>query len=147
MPHVSGSFVTRVVEMVRELGFEDLQVQDELVRIRVPVQGGPEVDVFVRPCGEMHGKEVLEFSSCGVRLPADDSTKMPLLILALQRNADVMLGHWGLDEEDDGSSLRVFHAQITETMDLPELRGALLGVADEYSTLTQAFGELTRRCG
>ncbi len=132
----------RVVEMARELGFPDVEVGGERVRVRVPMQGAASVDVFVRPCGEMHGKEVLEFSSCGLRLPRDDSSKMPLLILALQRNADVMIGHWGLDEDDDGSTLRVFHAQITETMDLPELRGALLGVADEYSTHVEAFGEL-----
>ena len=65
--------------------------------------------------------------------------------VALQRNADVMIGHWGLHEEEVGSTLRVFHAQIHETMDLPELRGALLGVADEYATLAEAFAELAPR--
>lgn len=135
----------RVVDMARELGFEQVEVRDDLVRIGVPLDHSPTVDVFVRPCGEMHGKEVLEFASAGLRLPDDDSSKMPLLILALQRNADVMIGHWGLDEDEEGSTLRVFHAQITETMDLPELRGALLGVADEYSTLATAFAELVGR--
>ncbi len=128
--------------MVRELAFEEVEVRDDAVRVRVPVQDGSKVDIFVRPCGEMHGKEVLEFASGGLRLPSDDTAKMPLLILALQRNADVMIGHWGLDEAEEGSTLRVFHAQITETMDLPELRGALLGVADEYATLAGAFVEL-----
>lgn len=137
----------RVVGMARELGFEEVDAEDELVRIRVPLQDAPTVEVLVRACGEMHGKEVLEFSSCGLSLPDDDAAKMPLLILALQRNADVMIGHWGLDEASDGSTLRVFHAQITETMDLPELRGALLGVADEYSTLSEAFSELVARRG
>lgn len=135
----------RVVRMARELGLPEVEVRDGAVRVAVPREGRAPIDIFVRPCGEMHGKEVLEFSSGGLRLPDEDAAKMPLLILALQRNADVMLGHWGLDEADDASTLRVFHAQITETMDLPELRGALLGVADEYATLTEAFGELLSR--
>ena len=137
----------RVVRMTTELGFADVEVRDESVRVAVSVDAGVLVDVFVRPCGEMHGKEVLEFASGGLDLPSDDAAKMPLLILALQRNADVMIGHWGLDEGDAGSTLRVFHAQITETMDLPELRGALLGVADEYATLAGAFSELVARAG
>src|SRR5262245_60347119 len=112
--------------MARELGFDDVEVRDGSVRIAVPLPDRAPVEIFIRPCGEMHGKEVLEFASGGLDLPSDDASKMPLLILALQRNADVMLGHWGLDEDGEGSRLRVFHAQITETMDLPELRGALL---------------------
>lgn len=134
----------RLLRMARELGFDDVEVRDDSVRVAVPVHGAGSVDVFVRPCGEMHGKEVLEFATGGLHLPSDDAAKMPLLILALQRNADVMIGHWGLHEEERGSTLRVFHAQIAETMDLPELRGALLGVADEYSTLAEAFVELVR---
>lgn len=134
----------RVLRMTTELGFSDVEVRDDSVRVAVRLDAGVTIDVFVRPCGEMHGKEVLEFASGGLDLPGDDAAKMPLLILALQRNADVMLGHWGLDEGEAGSTLRVFHAQITETMDLPELRGALLGVADEYATLAGAFSELKR---
>jgi hypothetical protein len=142
---VSNIFVDRVVRMSTELGFTEVEVSDDSVRVAVSLDADLAVDVFVRACGEMHGKEVLEFSSGGLSLPSDDAAKMPLLILALQRNADVMIGHWGLDEGDAGSTLRVFHAQITETMDLPELRGALLGVADEYATLADAFGELIPR--
>jgi hypothetical protein len=143
---VSGTFVKRVTEMALELGWDDVDAGDgSSVRITVPVEGSRPVDVFVRPCGEMHGKEVLEFSSGGLRLPAEDASKMPLLILALQRNADVLFGHWGLDEDDEGSTLRVFHSQITETMDPPELRGAVLAVADEYSTLAEAFVDIVSR--
>lgn len=132
--------------MAQLLGFEHVDVGDgSSVRITVPMDHGPTVDVFVRPCGEMHGKEVLEFSSAGLQLPAEDSAKMPVLILALQRNADVMLGHWGLDEGADRSTLRVFHSQITETMDLPELRGAVLAVADEFSTLAEALDDVLSR--
>lgn len=134
----------RVVRMARELGLPDVDVRDDSVRVTVPLEPRS-VEIFVRPCGEMHGKEVLEFSSGGLQLPDDDAAKMPLLILALQRNADVMLGHWGLDESENVSTLRVFHAQITETMDLPELRGALLGVADEYAKLADAFADLLVR--
>lgn len=128
--------------MARQLGWDRVDAREgALVRITVPVNGSKPVDVTIRPCGEMHGKEVLEFASAGLRLPDDDTSKMPLLILALQRNADLIFGHWGLDEEE-GSTLRVFHSQITETMDLPELRGAVLAVADEYSTLADVFVEL-----
>jgi hypothetical protein len=144
---VDSSFVERFIRMAKELGLADPEVLDgERVRVSVSVNGAV-VDVFVRACGEMHGKEVLEFASSGLSLPGDDATKMPLLILALQRNADVMIGHWGLDESDDASTLRVFHAQIAETMDLPEMRGALLGVADEYATLAEALAELVPRQG
>lgn len=136
------TFMGRVVEMLRQLGLDDIEADQAGVRVSVPIDERPPVPITIRPCGEMHGKEVLEIASRGLRLPEDDGAKMPLLILALQRNADVMLGHWGLDEEQEGSVLRVFHAQITETMDLPELRGALLGVADEYTTLAEAFAEL-----
>lgn len=134
-------FIERITKMLRELDLPDIQVEsDESVRVNVPIEGtGQKVQVFVRPCGEMHGKEVLEFASCGLDLPPDDAAKMPLLILALQRNADVMLGHWGLDEGDEHSMLRVFHAQIEDTMDPPELRGAVLAVADEYSRLASAL--------
>jgi len=140
---VSEPFVEQVTTMARDLGFTEVDPTDGThVKISVPMDDAPGVDVFVRACGEMHGKEVLEFSSGGLRLPENDAEKMPLLILALQRNADVIFGHWGLDEEDQGSTLRVFHSQITETMDLPELRGAVLAVADEYSRVALAFAEL-----
>ena len=143
---VSAAFVERVTEMAMALGFTHHELEDgEAVRLVARVEGAGEVPVFVRACGEMHGKEVLEFSSAGLALPSDDAARMPLLILALQRNADVMLGHWGLDETEEGSTLRVFHSQITETMDQPELRGAVLGVADEYATLAGAFEELIVR--
>ena len=141
-----GSFVERVTEMARALGWSDVDAGDgSSVRITIAPAGARPVDVFVRPCGEMHGKEVLEFSSGGLRLPEDDAAKMPLLILALQRNADVIFGHWGLDEDSAGSTLRVFHSQITETMDPPELRGAVLAVADEYATLAEAFEDTLSR--
>mgnify|MGYP001559805520 CR=1 FL=1 len=124
----------------------DVEESPDEVRIAVPQDGAPPVNVFVRACGEMHGKEVLEFSSDGLMLPNEDAHKMPLLILALQRNADVIFGHWGLDEGDDGvSRLRVFHSQITETMDPPELRGAVHAVANEYATLAGAFAEIFQR--
>ena len=143
---MSVSFIDRVTAMANDVGFAKLEVHDDTVRLTVPVEGDDPVAVFVRPCGEMHGKEVLEFSSEGLALPDDDASKMPVLILALQRNADVILGHWGLDEGDDASLLRVFHSQITETMDLPEFRGAVLAVADEFSTLHRGLSDvLTRR--
>ncbi len=134
-------FITRVAEMSRQIGLDELEVGTDEVRITVPRDPAP-VHVTVRACGEMHGKEVLEFSSDGLALPDEDADKMPLLILALQRNADVIFGHWGLDEDEHGSTLRVFHSQITETMDPPELKGAVLAVADEYATLAGAFAEL-----
>jgi hypothetical protein len=137
-----STFVERVVGMLGELALDQVEVTDESVRVSVPLEGGTAVAVSIRVCGEMHGKEVLEFATDGLRLPTDDAAKMPLLILALQRNADVMLGHWGLDEAPEGSTLRVFHQQITETMDPPELRGALLGVADEHHTLSDAFADI-----
>ena len=138
---MSEPFASRVAAMSRQVGLQEVQVTEDAVRITVPRDPAP-VHVTVRVCGEMHGKEVLEFSSDGLALPHEDADKMPLLILALQRNADVIFGHWGLDEDDEGSTLRVFHSQITETMDPPELRGAVLAVADEYATLAGAFGEL-----
>ena len=127
--------------MAQSSGFT-LEILEESILLRVPQESQKSVEVFVRPCGEMHDKEVLEFASGGLQLPADDASKMPVLILALQRNADVMLGHWGLDEEDDKSILRVFHAQITETMDLPEFRAAVLGVADEFQTLAEGLADV-----
>lgn len=139
---MAESFVARVAEMCRELGFPDVDRGDDEVLIAVPRDEHRAVHVRVRACGEMHGKEVLEFSSAGLTLPIDDAHKMPLLILALQRNADVIFGHWGLDEGDNGSTLRVFHSQITETMDPPELRSAVLAVADEYATLAGAFEDI-----
>jgi len=139
---VAESFVARVAEMCRELGLPDVDRGEDEVVIAVPRAGDRPVHVRVRACGEMHGKEVLEFSSAGLTLPSQDAHKMPLLILALQRNADVIFGHWGLDEGDNGSTLRVFHSQITETMDPPELHSAVLAVADEYATLSGAFEDI-----
>lgn len=139
---MAETFVERVADMSRELGMGDVRVDHEEVRICVPQEGTDSVQVFVRACGEMHGKEVLEFSSAGLPLPDADADKMPLLILALQRNADTLFGHWGLEEADAGSSLRVFHSQITETMDPPELRGAILAVASEYSILANALADV-----
>lgn len=132
-----SGFEERVLKMATELGLQT-QKRANAVQITVSLED-KDVEVFVRPCGDLKGKEVLEFSTTGFLLPQDDASKMPLLILALQRNADVMLGHWGLDETEDGFSLlRVFHSQITETMDLPELEGAVSGVAAEYATFLHA---------
>lgn len=128
--------------MASQLGWDAEATGDEQVRLLVASQDDEEVGVYVRPCGEIHGKEVLEFSSRGLRLPGDDAAKMPLLILALQRNADVLFGHWGLDEEEDASILRVFHSQITETMDLAELKAAAMAVADEFVTLARGLEDV-----
>ena len=130
--------------MSGDLGLDDIQIIDEQLRIGVSRPPLDVVHVTIRACGEMFGKEVLEFSSDGLALPPNDTHKMPLLILALQRNADVIFGHWGLDEGEQGSTLKVFHSQIAETMDPPELRGAIEAVADEYATLATAFEDLFR---
>jgi hypothetical protein len=137
---VSRNAFDEVRRMAAELGWTHLD-RDGKVRLEVPV-GEETVTVYVRNVGEIHEREVLEFASCGVELPEDDAAKMPVLILALQRNADVLFGHWGLEEEVGGSVLRVFHSQIAETMDRPELRAAAMAVGDEFLTLTEALDEV-----
>jgi len=139
---MAEGFVKAVAKMSRELGLTEVELSEDEVRITVLPHETAPTYVFVRACGEMHGKEVLEFSSDKLQLPDDDAHKMPLLILALQRNADVIFGHWGLDETNGVSTLRVFHSQITETMDPPELQFAVQAVANEYATLASAFAEL-----
>lgn len=137
-----GTFAESVATLAKQLGWAAEQLHEDQVRIQVPADAGETVPVYIRPCGEMHGREVLELSSRGLRLPEEDASKMPLLILALQRNADVLFGHWGLDEEDEASILRVFHSQLTETMDLAELKAAAMAVADEFSRLAQGLDDI-----
>lgn len=89
-------------------------------------------DVFIKVCGKNNeGKTILEFSSMGIPFPDDISAAALFGLALLERNGEMLMGHWGIEEINGDKYFTVFHSMIAEGMDVDEFKGAVRAVLNE----------------
>jgi hypothetical protein len=52
-------------------------------------------------------------------------------MLLLERNGEMLMGHWGIEKLGDERYFTVFVSQIANTMDLDEFRAAVRAIVTE----------------
>lgn len=88
------SFIDFINEMAANADWHAVHVVSEtMVALPFGTDEGT-VNVFIRPCGRLQGKTVLEFSSAGVPVPTDGEVKSAMMELLMLRNATLTMGHW-----------------------------------------------------
>lgn len=93
-------------------------------------------DVFIKVCGRNNeGKTILEFSSMGIPFPDDISVAALFGLTLLERNGEMLMGHWGIEDIDGNKYFTVFHSMIAEGMDVDEFKGAVKAVLNEKKRL------------
>lgn len=89
-------------------------------------------DVFIKVCGRNdEGKTILEFSSMGIPFPENISAAALFGLTLLERNGEMLMGHWGIEDMNGGKFFTVFHSMLAESMDLDEFKGAIRAVLNE----------------
>jgi hypothetical protein len=88
-------------------------------------------DVFIKVCGSKDGNTVLEFSSMGIPFPDDISSAALFGLTLLERNGQMLMGHWGIEDVNGNKFFTVFHSMLAEGMDVDEFKGAVKAVLDE----------------
>lgn len=88
-------------------------------------------DVFIKVCGSKDGNTVLEFSSMGIPFPDDISAAALFGLTLLERNGQMLMGHWGIEDVNGNKFFTVFHSMLADGMDVDEFKGAVKAVLDE----------------
>lgn len=92
--------------------------------------------VFIKVCGKnAEGNVVLEFSNHGLPLPDDMASAAIFGLQLLERNGEMLMGHWGIEDVNGEKYFTVFHTMLAEDMDLQEFKGAVKAVLNEKKRL------------
>ncbi len=78
-----------------------------------------------------NGKTILEFSSMGIPLPDDLGSAALFGLTLLERNGEMIMGHWGIEDVGGNKFYTVFHSMLAEGMDVDEYKGAVQAVLTE----------------
>lgn len=129
------SFLSFIQDMAAKAGWKAVVPMSETL-IRLPFSSDEgEVNVFIRPCGKVDGKTVIEFSSLGLPLPANAEARLGMCEAVLTRNGNLLQGYWAIEESNNEQKLTVMATQIAETMDPPEFSAAVDAIVAEYSKI------------
>lgn len=139
------SFVSFITEMAENADWRAVRVvSDSLVVLPFTTDQGT-INVFIRPCGQVQGKTVIEFSSDGIDVPTTETLKLGLMQLLLVRNAKITVGHWAIEGgETTEPRFAVMATQIAETMDPAEFTTAVRAVTNEYEFFLGALRKINR---
>ena len=88
-------------------------------------------DVFIKVCGNNGGNTVLEFSSSGIPFPDDITAAAIFGLTLLERNGQMLMGHWGIEDVNGNKYFTVFHSMLADGMDVEEFKGAVMSVLNE----------------
>ncbi len=134
------NFVEFVSMKTQQCGWKLSDVySEEFVSITFNTDSGTET-CFIRPCGKNgDGNTVVEFSSEGIPIPDDESAAGSLALVLLERNGNMILGHWGIENLGENKSFTVFATMIANTMDVDEFKGAVSAVISERERLFKSF--------
>ncbi|PSJ72276.1 hypothetical protein C7N43_35090 [Sphingobacteriales bacterium UPWRP_1] len=92
--------------------------------------------VFIRPCGSNRDdKVILEFSSEGIPLPDDVALASLFGLTLLERNGEMLMGHWGIETSGSKKYFTVMHSMVAEGMDVNEFKAAVRACIDEKKRL------------
>jgi hypothetical protein len=125
-------FVPFITAKAEQAGWQVSKVlNDSLVTLNFDSDHGSET-VYIRPCGRnADGNTVLEFTSRGLVVPDNDAVAHEFAMLLLERNGEMLMGHWGIEKLGDERYFTVFVSQIANTMDLDEFRAAVRAIVTE----------------
>jgi hypothetical protein len=113
-------------------------ISENLVAITFSAGSGNET-CFIRPCGKNNdGNTILEFSSMGLPLPDDPQVAGELALVLLERNGNMLMGNWGIEEVGEGKVFTVFVSMIANTMDVDEFKAAVTAVIAERERIFKA---------
>ncbi len=140
------SFVTFITDMAEGAGWRAVRaVSDTLVALPFTTDEGT-VSVFIRPCGKLQGKTVLEFSSAGIPIPSDSEFKVAMMEVLMVRNATMSMGHWAIEGSDsDEPKFTVMVTQLAETMDPAEFEAAVGAVRAEHERFIGSLRKVTQK--
>lgn len=105
-------------------------------------------DVFIKVCGKNNeNKSILEFSSMGIPLPDDIGSSALFGLTLLERNSEMLMGHWGIEDMRGDKYFTVFHSMLAEGMDVDEFKGAVKAVLNEKKRmiLDAAMAQLKKK--
>lgn len=140
------SFIDFINEMAANADWHAVHVVSEtMVALPFGTDEGT-VNVFIRPCGRVQGKTVLEFSSAGVPVPTDGEVKSAMMELLMLRNATLTMGHLAIETAaSEAPKFTIMATQIAETMDAVEFRAAVGAIRAEHENLVGSLRRITRR--
>lgn len=112
-------------------------LSDTMVSMTFETEMGDE-KVYIRPCGQnSDGNTVIEFSSQGVQVPDDIANAALFALALLERNGEMLFGHWGIEKVGRQKFFTVFATQIANTLDADEFKGAVRAVLNERKRLNK----------
>jgi hypothetical protein len=134
------NFLEFISNKARQAGWKISKVHsDTLVSLLFETDGGDE-RVYIRPCGKnVDGNTILEFTSQGIPVSDDEDFAHAFAMMALERNGEMLMGHWGIEKLGDERYFTVFVSMIANTMDLDEFRAAVRAVLTEREHLRKAL--------
>ena|ERR1700720_158270 len=114
-------------------------LSENLVAITFSADSGVET-CFIRPCGKNNdGNTILEFSSMGLPVPDDKDVAGQLALILLERNGNMLMGNWGIEEVAGKKNFTVFVSMIANTMDVDEFRAAVTAVIAERERIFKSI--------
>ena len=104
--------------------------------------------VHVRPCGNTpEGDPLLLFASDGMPFPVHQGRLCLLAIMLLERNADRLWGHWGIEAIDGTKAFIVCLTQNSTTMDVEAFRAAVDAILAERRWIREDLQRSSVRLG
>lgn len=97
-------------------------------------------NIYIKPCGQnSERKIILEFSGDGIPLPEEPAAAAIFGLMLLERNADMIMGHWGIENLNGNKFFTVYHTMVAEGMDVHEFRAAVLACLNEKKRIIAEF--------
>ncbi|MDD3642531.1 MAG: hypothetical protein PHQ19_03600 [Candidatus Krumholzibacteria bacterium] len=138
------SFVSFIKENAEKAGWPSVKVlSDSCVTLPFDTDEG-DINIFIRPCGKLFDKTVLEFSGPDIPVPSDVDLKLSMLEAFMKRNGDLLQGHWAIEGGEDDPKFSVMVTQIAETMDPLEFKSAVNTVLKEHERFLAILRKATK---
>lgn len=125
-------FVEFITKKASQCGWKISKIfSDSMVKLTFGTELDDE-DVFIKPCGKnSDGNTILEFSSVGTPLPDNIADSALMAIKLLERNGEMIFGHWGIESIGDQKCFTVFATLVANTMDNDEFAAAVKAIVNE----------------
>lgn len=89
-------------------------------------------NIFIQLCGtNKKNEKIIEISAEGVLLPNDLTIAALMSLELMERNGNLLMGHWGIETINNKKYFTVMHSAVAKTLDVEELEAAVIGCLDE----------------
>jgi hypothetical protein len=125
-------FVDFITKKASQCGWKISKIfSDSMVMLTFSTEMDDE-NVYIKPCGKnSDGNTILEFSSAGIPLPDNIADSALMAITLLERNGEMIFGHWGIETIGDQKCFTVFSTLVANTMDNDEFAAAVKAIVNE----------------